>query len=417
MTILFDVLANSVEPLHYTEITKRAIDLGLLSGASDVAVIISNIYLLLSKNPHLFEQVGTDQYCLRAGAITKLSELVFDECESGAGIEQSPAKAPVESEEHHRARMYVAPSLQEIVTAISQCGLRADERLVRRIHLALKTRGFVILQGLSGTGKTWLAETYSRSIGAAYLLVSVSPDWTTNEAFLGSTSSLQPEGAQQLSVVDFLLLAAHEYTESLEQHRPPRPYHLVLDEMNLAPAEQYLAKFLSAMEIRSRTEVAYIDLGARYTVPLYPNLFIIGTAIMDGTTYGFSDKLYDRAQLIEMPLLRETLYLAIADVPYRDLLMQVWDALSDVAPFAYRVVAEIQAYIGAAEKFEVSWEDALDEQIAQKILSKCRSTNVKMERALLQLRELLPVHTFPLSAEKIHVLLGELQLPVISSFF
>lgn len=93
----------------------------------------------------------------------------------------------------------------------------------------------------------------------------------------------------------------------MSEGRRSRPYHIVLDEMNLARIEYYFAKFLSAMEVRARQEVAAIDLGAQKQIYLYRNLFFIGTINVDETTQGFSDKVFDRVQLIELPKPHEEL--------------------------------------------------------------------------------------------------------------
>jgi hypothetical protein len=84
------------------------------------------------------------------------------------------------------AKGYEEPALDEIVDSI-QNDLRVSARTIRRYHLALRSRGFVILSGVSGTGKTWLAEQYARAVGAQYLVVAVAPNWTTNEDLLGFT--------------------------------------------------------------------------------------------------------------------------------------------------------------------------------------------------------------------------------------
>src|SRR5262249_25555844 len=82
------------------------------------------------------------------------------------------------------------PTLDEITRAILGEGMRLSERAIRRCHLTLKTRGFVVLSGVSGTGKTWLAEAYANAVKAKQLLVPVAPNWTTNEDLLGYLSPL-----------------------------------------------------------------------------------------------------------------------------------------------------------------------------------------------------------------------------------
>ena len=67
---------------------------------------------------------------------------------------------------------------------------RISDDVIRRYHLATSTRGFVILCGPSGTGKTWLAQAYANTIGARQKLVAVDPSWSSNEDLLGYLSPL-----------------------------------------------------------------------------------------------------------------------------------------------------------------------------------------------------------------------------------
>ena len=98
--------------------------------------------------------------------------------------------------------------------------------------------------------------------------------------------------------------------------------------MNLARVEHYFSRFLSAMEVRSREGIAQLDLAPGHTVELTPNLRFTGTVNIDETTHGFADKVFDRAQLLELPLQRND----VDRVPrrtsrYGDVLLRVWDAL------------------------------------------------------------------------------------------
>ena len=125
--------------------------------------------------------------------------------------------------------------------------------------LSLMNRGFVILTGISGTGKTWLTELYAEAIGAEYLIVPVAPNWTSNEDLLGFFNPLDNQ-YKHTSFSRFIMEAQKEYEKAIEENRTPRPYHIVLDEMNLARVEYYFAKFLSLMEVRSRQKEAAIEI-------------------------------------------------------------------------------------------------------------------------------------------------------------
>ena len=143
--------------------------------------------------------------------------------------------------------------------------------------------------------------------------------------------------------------------------------------MNLARVEHYFSRFLSSMEIRSREGAAQLDLAPGHHVELTPNLRFTGTVNVDETTHGFADKVFDRAQVIELPLGREDVIAHMNSQPYAGLLMDVWDSLRPVAPFGFRVLDEVDAYVTAASELGTPWQKALDEQLVQKVLPRIRS--------------------------------------------
>jgi hypothetical protein len=186
--------------------------------------------------------------------------------------------------------------------------------------------------------------------------------------------------------------------------------------MNLARVEYYFAKFLSAMEVRARTGAALIELGPDLVVELPPNLRFIGTINIDETTHGFSDKVYDRAQLIEMYVTRGALNVHLGQVPYRDLLLEIWDAIAEVAPFAFRIIDEIGRYTDRATELGVPWEEALDEQVLQKLLPKLKGADPRVGQALEQMKRVIP-NAFSMSQSKLTVMLERARLHGFTSFF
>lgn len=294
---------------------------------------------------------------------------------------------------------YVEPAFETIHASVKGTGLRISDRTLRRYHLSLITRGFVILAGVSGTGKTWLAEVYADSVDAEHTLVSVAPNWTTNEDLLGYFNPVT-NIYHDTRFSRFIREASDAHYQAKAQKVIPHPYHLILDEMNLARVEYYFASFLSAMEVRARYGHAVMDIGGGDQLELTPNLKIIGTVNIDETTHGFADKVWDRAQLVELDLQRDDLALHLADAPYQDALLKVWDTVLDTGPFAYRVVDEIAAYVDAATSLDVPWEEALDEQILQKILPKLKGGKPAVGQTLEQLIELLG-DGFPLSSRRV----------------
>lgn len=309
---------------------------------------------------------------------------------------------------------YVEPDFEKIRETIAAAGLRIPDRMLRRYHLSLKTRGFVILCGLSGSGKTWLAELYAKAVGAERELVPVAPNWTTNEDLIGYFNPMDGQ-YHHTSFSRFLRRAAEHFEESQAAGVTARPFHLILDEMNLARVEYYFAKFLSAMEQKSRSAAVRIDLGGNESVILPPNLHFVGTVNVDETTHGFADKVFDRAQLIEMGVDRETLAEHLGPVPYAAALLGVWDVIKDVTPFAFRVIDEVKSYVDAAEKIGVPWHEALDEQVVQKVLTKIKGAEQRVDHALEQF--LAISEGFPLSRAKAQRMLDILRHHGITSYF
>lgn len=181
-----------------------------------------------------------------------------------------------------------------------------SEMQMRLVHAALHSaagKRFLLLAGLSGTGKTSMARVYARGYCAAkglphnahYLQVAVWPDWTDPSGLLGFVNPLASPPAFHETPALRLLLAATQ--------NPAAPYFLCLDEMNLARVEHYFAPFLSAMEGDSGRLAIHAGENAVDGIPpaiAWPrNLFIIGTVNMDETTHPFSDKVLDRAFTFE----------------------------------------------------------------------------------------------------------------------
>lgn len=181
---------------------------------------------------------------------------------------------------------------------LGRSGLVFSEALIIRFCSSLLTKPFVILTGLSGSGKTKLAQAFVQWIcqdESQYRIIPVGADWTNREPLLGYPNSLEPEEyvKPDSGVLDLIIQA---------NNQPDLPHFLILDEMNLSHVERYFADFLSVME--SKEEIPLYDEGmmkngvpAKLHVP--SNLFIIGTVNIDETTNMFSPKVLDRANTIE----------------------------------------------------------------------------------------------------------------------
>ena len=197
---------------------------------------------------------------------------------------------------------------------------------------AIKSKPFLLLAGISGTGKSrivrelaracWKAsdEEYNSQKPRNFEMIQVKPNWHDSSELIGYVSRVSGEPVYVAG--DFLKFVARAWEE------PEVPYFLCLDEMNLAPVEQYFAEYLSVVESRRAdsngvvttdpilkksegdwyrilTDVLTGDDNVRNRflcdgICIPQNLIVIGTVNMDETTFSFSRKVLDRAMTIEM---------------------------------------------------------------------------------------------------------------------
>ena len=197
---------------------------------------------------------------------------------------------------------------------------------------AIKSKPFLLLAGISGTGKSrivrelaracWKAtdEEYNSQKPRNFEMVQVKPNWHDSSELIGYVSRVSGEPVYVAG--DFLKFVARAWEE------PDVPYFLCLDEMNLAPVEQYFAEYLSVVESRKADSSGSVttdpilkkseedwyriltgvltgddDVRNRFLndgICIPQNLIVIGTVNMDETTFSFSRKVLDRAMTIEM---------------------------------------------------------------------------------------------------------------------
>ncbi len=141
----------------------------------------------------------------------------------------------------------------DVYEHFERAGFHFPRTLVTSYALSLATKPFVILTGISGTGKTKIAQLFARYAtdmeGGRHAFVSVRPDWTDNRGILGFYN-LFTQRYQMTEILRILLLARQELEQARQEGRAPRAYFVILDEMNLAKVEQYFSDFLSCMESR-----------------------------------------------------------------------------------------------------------------------------------------------------------------------
>lgn len=176
-----------------------------------------------------------------------------------------------------------------------------NEKFAIRFICSMLAKPFLILTGLSGSGKTKLALEFTSWITenrSQVCIVPVGADWTNREPLLGFPNALEVGRyiAPESGALEIILEASRE--ANLD-----KPYFLILDEMNLSHVERYFADFLSAMESGQAIALHSDDKSWKDNVPasirLPSNLFIIGTVNIDETTYMFSPKVLDRANVLE----------------------------------------------------------------------------------------------------------------------
>lgn len=197
---------------------------------------------------------------------------------------------------------------------------------------AIKSKPFLLLAGISGTGKSRIvrelaracwdegSEEYNAQKPKNFQMVQVKPNWHDSSDLIGYVSRVS--GKAEYVAGDFLRFVAKAWEDK------DTPYFLCLDEMNLAPVEQYFAEYLSVVESRKSHEDGtvttdsilekvdeewYFNLTASLTtdedvrkqfnesgICIPQNLIVVGTVNMDETTFSFSRKVLDRAMTIEM---------------------------------------------------------------------------------------------------------------------
>lgn len=298
--------------------------------------------------------------------------------------------------------------------------------------------------------------------------VSVRPDWLNNRSLMGYYNPLSEQ--YEPTILLKLMLRAEQY--------PSKPYFVILDEMNLAKVEYYLSDFLSCLESRRCDEAGYlkqeaielhqlaqpfehVDASNRvYVIPpklhIPANVYLIGTVNIDETTYMFSPKVLDRANVLECNEIDFQSYWnsgddlsmpsssygpAIADrssiftnegdyhlalyrkdflnADHKPLLQGSFEVISELQellkeeglPFGYRVLDEIMTYLIMAQQYDSgTLESAVDAQIVQKILPKLHGNRKQLEQLLRQLLDRFTIGTLkgdPLSSDNREVLAME----------
>jgi hypothetical protein len=204
-------------------------------------------------------------------------------------------------------------NIENLKNELQNSGLYYSDILITRFTSSLLTKPFAILTGLSGSGKTKLAQAFVQWIcqdESQYSLIPVGADWTNREPLLGYPNALKPEEyvKPDSGVLDLIIQA---------NNQPNLPHFLILDEMNLSHVERYFADFLSAMESKEEIPLyaeGTVENGVPAGIKVPSNLFIIGTVNIDETTNMFSPKVLDRANTIEFRVTQDEMKKFMANI-------------------------------------------------------------------------------------------------------
>lgn len=343
-----------------------------------------------------------------------------------------------------------------------------DSSFSRRYITSLLAKPFVILTGNSGTGKTRISKQFAEYLEVIdtngeknWLIVPVGADWTDNTRVLGFYNPLADNGIGEYEKTGIIKLIERA------NNNPEIPYFLVLDEMNLSHVERYFSDFLSHMETPDnpfeldgyRNKDGDDETTGKLPYP--ENLFVIGTVNIDETTYMFSPKVLDRANVVEFkPDKNDVLKLfdvssqGIKITPakageaeaflrlskeirsgksridehqmseIRNVFTSIYEAVEKNGfEFAYRTVREIRQYLCAACELSNQWDDAemyhsIDEQLLQKVLPKIHGNRKEIGTMLDELEAICKKNGkgLELSGKKIEQMKGKLAAVQYASF-
>lgn len=303
---------------------------------------------------------------------------------SANGVASAVQPLPTQTTTALKVNRGISNELSKVIDYIKKEKLYYPDELVYRYHVSLMSKPFVILTGVSGGGKTRLTKAYAEAVGGRYCLVSVRPDWQSNESLLGSYDILN----KRFVPTEFcrhVYKAYQEWQKSQRDHSKPRKYFVCLDEMNLSRAEYYFSDFLSRMEVEGELRKVRLydqpqseDDEVEQDLFIPPNLYITGTVNLDETTHTFSRKVLDRANIIKIDrieighvidMLREDYDVELLNFAGNHL-KEINRRLAEAGQqFGYRTVREILDWVQEAYNDGLfSMAEALDIQIVQKVL-------------------------------------------------
>ena len=249
---------------------------------------------------------------------------------------------------------YEAPPYEENVTlpefcdrfrrfASSKMGLYYDIDMIRFFIASMGAARIIILQGISGTGKTSLPYAFGKFVKKDTSVISVQPAWRERTELYGYFN----EFSKKYSETDFLR-AVYEANYFRD------PHLVILDEMNIARVEYYFAEMLSTLELPRREDQVIDIVSATWDndpclinegkVQISDNVWFIGTINNDDSTFAVADKVYDRAIPIDLDSRAEAFVCEPEEAMYisTDRLLQLFDEAKAMYPVSQEILDKLE---------------------------------------------------------------------------
>lgn len=346
-------------------------------------VIIISMTVIVLRRGKLYKRIRERNARILAGEETSedssAEEGIAEEGEREAGSkgkETSESRFYMLTETDIRMKSYRAPNMTGITLkelcerfrnyAAAEKKLYYTPEDIRKFIAGMAVSRILIMQGMSGTGKTSLAYTFGEFLNNGSVIVPVQPMWKERTDLVGYYNEFTRKFNETM-----LLQKMYEANYSSEM------YITVLDEMNIARVEYYFAEFLSLLEIPD-TDKRWLDvvsdkwsndpvkLNESGQIKLPDNMWFIGTANNDDSTFAISDKVYDRAMIVNLD--RKSKEFSAPHTEGIKLAVWEWEKLVREAEEEYGVTArnlrrlsELDAYM--IKTFRVSFGNRIMKQI------------------------------------------------------
>ncbi len=316
----------------------------------------------------------------------------------------------------------------------NELGLYYSIENIRAFIASLGVSKLLILQGLSGTGKTSLALAFGKFIGVESTVVPIQSMWKEKSDLLGYYNEFTGK-FNETTILKVLYEANFDNTLHI----------IVLDEMNIARVEYYFSEFLSLLELPygQERQLVVSSTGAfgdpkkmkRGKIELPNNVWFIGTANNDDSTFSISDKVYDRAMVLNLDKKAEKEVSGISQSSIK-LSMDNFESMISTAlvdnplspgmyeniksfdqymiktfhiTFGNRILRQLRKYVSIYVACGGKESDAVDDLICKKILRKLESKNpvvikLRSEELIQELDETFGQDSMPKCVEYIHQL-------------